>query len=50
MSNTSSPVLSCVNLAKTFSEGPLNVTVLRDVNLSSARGIRIGIVGAAGTG
>lgn len=44
------PVLRCVNLAKTFAEGPLHVQVLRDVNLSIAAGERVGIIGASGSG
>ncbi len=44
------PVLRCVNLSKTFSEGPLHVEVLRNVDLSIAVGERVAIVGASGSG
>ncbi len=46
----SESVLRCVNLAKTFSEGPLRVDVLRDVNLEIGVGERVAIVGASGSG
>lgn len=44
------PVLRCTNLSKTFSEGPLHVEVLRNVDLSIAPGERVSIVGASGSG
>ncbi len=47
---TNTPVLRCVNLSKTFSEGPLHVEVLRNVDLSIAPGERVSIVGASGSG
>lgn len=43
-------VLACEGLNKVFREGPTPVTVLRDVNLSVARGERLAIVGASGSG
>jgi len=45
-----SPVLECRHLVKAFVEGGLHVEVLRDVNLSLARGERIAIVGTSGAG
>jgi len=44
------PVLECRHLAKVFVEGGLHVEVLRDINLSLARGERIAIVGTSGAG
>jgi lipoprotein-releasing system ATP-binding protein len=47
----SSPVvLSCAHLARQFSEGGLDVTVLRDVSLSISAGERVAIVGQSGSG
>ncbi|MGO8755561.1 MAG: lipoprotein-releasing ABC transporter ATP-binding protein LolD [Gallionellaceae bacterium] len=43
-------VLSCRNLRKTYSQGKLNVPVLKGVHLDVARGERIAIVGASGSG
>lgn len=44
------PVLEARGLAKRFTEGPLTVEVLRDVNLRVGRGERLAIVGASGSG
>lgn len=43
-------VLSCTGLARTFKEGGLEVSVLRDVNLSVAPGQQVAIVGSSGSG
>jgi lipoprotein-releasing system ATP-binding protein len=43
-------VLSCDNLSKTYQQGPLDVSVLRDVELSVEGGERIAIVGSSGSG
>ncbi len=45
-----SPVISCRNLSKTFSQGKLNVPVLHNIDLDVARGERIAIIGASGSG
>ncbi len=45
-----SHALVCSNLRKTYHEGPLEVHVLRGVDLSVARGERIAILGASGSG
>lgn len=43
-------ILKAVDLAKTFDDGRLRLDVWREVNLDVARGERIAIVGASGTG
>ena len=43
-------VLSCAHLARQFSEGGLDVSVLRDVSLAIAAGERVAIVGQSGSG
>ena len=43
-------VISCRNLHKTFTQGELNVPVLKGINLNVARGESIAIVGASGSG
>jgi len=51
MTSTSSDiVLACDKLAKTYSQGPHTLQVLRGVDFSLARGERIAIVGASGSG
>jgi len=47
---TSSSVIACRNLTKTFTEGSSSLTVLHDVNLSVQTGELIAIVGASGSG
>jgi lipoprotein-releasing system ATP-binding protein len=44
------PVISCQGLQRRFNEGGLNVSVLRDVNLSVAAGEQLAIVGQSGSG
>lgn len=46
----SDAVLWCHQLGKTFNEGGLVVDVLKDINLSVARGERVAIVGTSGAG
>jgi len=48
--NDVSPVLSCRNLAKTYTGGPQDVPVLVNVDLDVNAGERIAIVGASGSG
>ncbi len=43
-------VIGCTWLSRRFNEGGLDVDVLRDVNLSVARGRSIAIVGSSGSG
>lgn len=47
---SSTPVLKCSHLAKTYTEGPAAVEVLGDVNLEIAPGERVAIIGASGSG
>ena len=44
------PVVACHGLTKTFSEGRLEVRVLRGVDLELRRGERVAIVGISGSG
>jgi lipoprotein-releasing system ATP-binding protein len=44
------PIISCRDLFKTFSQGSLNVPVLKGVNLDVERGERIAIIGSSGSG
>ncbi|MES2025083.1 MAG: lipoprotein-releasing ABC transporter ATP-binding protein LolD [Pseudomonadota bacterium] len=43
-------VLSCRDLAKTFTQGKYSVNVLRGVSLDIVKGERVAIVGASGSG
>ena len=43
-------VISCQSLCKTFSQGALNVPVLKGVNLEVFRGERLAIIGSSGSG
>lgn len=47
---TAQPILQAAALTRRFSEGGLDVTVLRGVDLSVARGQALAIVGASGSG
>lgn len=44
------PVLACTGLARSFREGGLDVTVLRQVDLEIGAGQQIAIVGSSGSG
>jgi lipoprotein-releasing system ATP-binding protein len=44
------PVLQAINLHKRFTEGPLDVAVLKGVDLQVPRGQTLAIVGASGSG
>src|SRR3546814_17573059 len=46
----SETVLSCRNLAKTFTQGKYSVKVLHGVDLDIIKGERVAIVGASGSG
>lgn len=50
MNNAVTPVLQCLNLARTFDSGPLRVEVLRDVTLDIVAGDKVAIIGASGSG
>lgn len=43
-------IISCRDLYKTFSQGTLNVPVLKGVNLDVLRGERLAIIGSSGSG
>lgn len=47
---SSNPVLSCRGLSRTFTEGGLNVSVLRNVSLAVHSGEQVAIVGNSGSG
>ncbi len=50
MNNQETVVIRSEGVNKRFKEGPLDVEVLRDVNLSVAKGEKIAILGASGSG
>ena len=43
-------VLKCQGIHKTFTEGPADVTVLRDISLNINKGEQVAIVGSSGSG
>lgn len=48
--NTDSPILSCTDLGKIYSEGDQQLTVLKDISINIKPSERIAIVGASGSG
>ena len=50
MNKSSLNVVECINLQKTFTEGPAHVNVLKDINFSIAPGEQVAILGASGSG
>lgn len=46
----SSAVLHCKNLFKSYSEGPKDIEVIRDISLAIQPGEKLAIVGASGSG
>lgn len=50
MSQSSSVVLSCEHISKSYKQGNLSVPVLNDVHFSIAERERVSIVGASGSG
>jgi lipoprotein-releasing system ATP-binding protein len=47
---TITPVLTCRAVSKVYRQGPLEVPVLKHINLQINRGERVAIVGASGSG
>ncbi len=44
------PVLQCVSLAKSYNEGPVDLEILKNINLTVDSGERISIIGTSGSG
>lgn len=49
-SHSSDIVLMCENLSKTFTEGPTEVEVLKNISLSIDKGEQVAIIGSSGSG
>ena len=49
-SNVPSPVVECLDVAQTFSEGNLKVNVLSEINFVVDPGEQVAVVGASGSG
>jgi lipoprotein-releasing system ATP-binding protein len=50
MSSEQEAVLVCRSVHKSYRQGPMDVPVLKDVNMEVVRGERVAIVGASGSG
>ncbi|HZX25565.1 MAG TPA: lipoprotein-releasing ABC transporter ATP-binding protein LolD, partial [Telluria sp.] len=50
MSDQAAPVLACLNLGKTFTQGQYAVEVLQHIDFAVGRGERVAILGASGSG
>ena len=50
MNNASDIVLMCDGLSKTFTEGPSNVEVLKNISLNIHQGEQVAIIGSSGSG
>lgn len=50
MNNISDIVLMCQGLNKTFTEGPADVEVLKNISLSINKGEQVAIIGSSGSG
>ena len=50
VNSVSDIVLMCEGLSKTFTEGPADVDVLKDISLSIKKGEQVAIIGSSGSG